>query len=246
MAGYGFMSNIEEYKSAIRLSWKDFSDKILSNDPKYKKVKEKYEKLLGEKITKENAFEVAKKHISGTFDNAHAGTWLKYFKKKNGESEEKRLKRFNSWLNTQAEDMAKEGIIKHIHLNDTMAKDDDHNLIGQGILDVFDLKDRLRGAGIKEAMIVEAGGRGANSNLHLLNAFEVFNPLLRKSSGYGGEEFNNNFNEPNQNVSDWVTSKRVYENRVQYSSYGMNTNTFKFESPKNENFKGGWSGSSFI
>ena len=28
--------------------------------------------------------------------------------------------------------MAREGIIKHVHFNDTQGKDDDHNLLGSG------------------------------------------------------------------------------------------------------------------
>ena len=104
MAGYGYMDSLEEYKSVIRGSWKDFAEKILSTDPQYKRIKKMYEDALGEKITKENAFEIAKRHIGGTFDNAHAGVWLKYFRRDNGESESERLERFNkffpSFINT--------------------------------------------------------------------------------------------------------------------------------------------------
>ena len=249
MAGYGFMANLEEYKSAIRLSWKDFSEKILSEDPKYKLIRENYEKTMGEKITKENSFEIAKKHISGTFDNAHAGTWLKYFKKEEGETEGQRVQRFNKWLNKEAEDMAKEGIIKHIHFNDTQAKDDDHNLLGQGILDIHDLRERLRGAGIKEALIVEAGGRGPNQHTHILNAFDVLNPTLRKENdgiGYTPSSIEGSFDRRSENVSDWVTTKREYENRYQFSQYGMSYNSFKAEPNKNKNFVGSWSGTNFL
>ena len=242
MAGYGFMANLEEYKSAIRLSWQDFSEKILSDEPKYKKIKENYEKTLGKKITKENAFEIAKDHIAGTFDNAHAGTWLKYFKREKGETEDNRIKRFNIWLNDEAESMYKEGIIKHIHFNDTQAKDDDHNILGEGILDIEDMRQRLRKAGLKEALIVEAGGRGANENFHLLNAFNLFNPSVQNfnDDGYGV------VNDNGGNVSDWITTKRDYEMRKEYSTYGMDYNSFKFEQPKNNNWKGNWSGSSLL
>ena len=40
------------------------------------------------------AFKLAKRHIGGTFDNAHAGTWFKYFKRESGETENERTKRF--------------------------------------------------------------------------------------------------------------------------------------------------------
>ena len=242
IAGFGYMTNLEEYKAVIRNSWVNFSDKLLSDDSKYKKIKEHYENVLGDKIdTKEKALEIAKKHIGGTFDNAHAATWLKYFKREDGESEEDRIKRFNGWLNTQAEDMYKEGIVKHIHFNDSMGKDDDHNMLGSGILDIHDLRERLRNAGLKEAMIVEAGGRGANDNLHLLNAFDVLNVSIRNQNddSYKTEIERR---EIGGGVSDWVSVKRDYENRPQFSQYGMGYSTFKNSPSQNKNLVGGWSG----
>ena len=58
--------------------------------------------------TQEKAVELAKRHIGGTFDNAHAAVWLKHFKKEDGESEEHRIDRFNKWLNNQATEMYKD------------------------------------------------------------------------------------------------------------------------------------------
>jgi hypothetical protein len=238
IVGYGYMTNLEEYKALIRESWKEFSEKITSDDDFYKSIRENYEKQTGKKVTKENAYEIAKKHIGGTFDNAHAGVWLKYFKKKPNESEEARIERFNKWLNNQAEDMAKEGIIKHVHMNDSLGKDDDHNLLGTGILDFHDLKHRLRKAGIKEPMIVEAGGRGSASNLHLTNAFETFNTSLNSKIGPSASF--------NSGVSDWISVKKDYQNRPQYSSYGMSYSTFKHVPPQQGQEKGEWSGTSFF
>lgn len=238
IVGYGYMTNLEEYKALIRESWNDFAHKITSDDDFYKSIREKYEKETGEKINEKNAYEIAKKHIGGTFDNAHAGVWLKYFKKNKGESEEGRIERFNKWLNTQAEEMAKEGIIKHIHMNDSLGKDDDHNLLGTGVLDIHDLKHRLRKAGIKEPMIVEAGGRGSNTNLHLTNAFETFNASLNPKIGYSMST--------HSGVSDWISVKRDYQNRPQYSQYGMSDSTFRHVPPQQGQERGDWSGTSFF
>jgi hypothetical protein len=243
IAGYGSLSSLEEYKATIRISQDEFAKKILSKEPEYKRIKEEYEKLSGDKInTYEKALELAKKHIGGTFDNAHAGTWLKYFKKKKDESEENRIDRFNKWLNTQAEEMVKEGLIKHIHFNDSQGKDDDHNLLGSGILDIHDLRKRLRNAGVKEPLIVEAGGRGPNAMMHILNAFDIFNPGIRKE----GYHLISESSSQGSGVSDWVNVKRTYENRVQYSQYGMSYNTFRHQPPEKGQPKGDWSGTGFL
>ena len=169
--------------------------------------------------------------------------WLKYFKREKNESEEHRVERFNKWLNGQAESMAKEGIIKHVHFNDTQGKDDDHNLLGSGILDIHDMREKLRGAGIKEALIVEAGGRGAPGNMHIMNAFDIFNPNLhteeRQARGYSASTSNG--------VSDWISAKREYENRPQYSHYGMNYNSFSGQArPQQNQPKGAWSQTGFF
>jgi hypothetical protein len=251
MAGYGYMDSLEEYKGVIRTSWDDFAKKLMSNESSYKQIKEAYEKETGKQINShEDALEVAKKHIGGTFDNAHAGVWMKYFKREEGESEEHRLDRFNTWLNGEAEEMAKEGIIKHIHFNDTQGKDDDHNLLGSGVLDLFDLKEKLRGAGVAEPLIVEAGGRGTNTMMHVLNAFDIFNP------GLGNQIMENqvaNSSRPGYGISsgaspsDWVNSVSNYENRPQFTNYGMNPQSFQGQArPQQGQKAGGWSGTGFL
>ena len=247
MAGYGYMDTLEEYKGVIRTSWEQFADKLLSDEKAYVKLKEDYEKETGKKIvTKEDAIAVAKHHIGGTFDNAHAGVWLKYFKKKEGESEEDRIKRFNKWLNQEAENMAREGVIKHVHFNDTQAKDDDHNLLGSGILDIHDLRERLRKAGIKESLIVEAGGRGAERIMHITNAFDIFNPALHSHEAMAEREARG-YVPGSTSVSDWISVKRDYEQRPEFSRYGMGYNTFSAQvQPPQGMPKGSWSGTGFF
>ncbi|MCA9486434.1 MAG: hypothetical protein KC548_02165 [Nanoarchaeota archaeon] len=240
MAGYGYMDSLEEYKGVIRESWNQFAHKLLSDDPSYKDIRDAYEKETGKKVTSfDDAVKIAKHHIGGTFDNAHAGVWLKFFRKKEGESEETRLREFNKWLNTEAEKMYEEGIIKHVHFNDTQGKDDDHNLLGSGLLDIHDLRERLRKKGFNEAWIVEAGGRGANEVMHLMNAFDIFNPLVSryKADTQSGET---------SSVSDWLNVKRTYQNRPQYSFYGLGYSAFRPQQSQNGNHRGDWSGMNFL
>ena len=251
LPGYGSLTSIEEFKATVRMSQKEFADKLLSDDYEYKTLKEEYEQETGQKITNHSqALEVAKRHIGGTFDNAHAAVWLKHFKKEENESEENRIDRFNKWLNNQAAEMYKEGIIKHVHFNDTSGKDDDHNLLGQGILDIHDLREKLRGAGFKEALIVEAGGRGANSVMHLQNAWDIFNPsLFGDSNSQGGTGYKLQENSQfvgGQQVSDWMSIKRDYENRPQYSQYGFGYSAFKPRQPQQGQPRGTWSGMGFL
>jgi hypothetical protein len=248
LPGYGSLTSIEEFKATIRASQKDFAERLLSDDPEYVKIREDYEKETGIKITKDNALSIAKNHIGGTFDNAHGATWLKHFKRKEGETEEERIARFNQWFNSEAEEMFKEGIIKHVHFNDTQGKDDDHNLLGQGILDIHDLKDRLRNAGLKEAFIVEAGGRGANTILHLQNAWNIFNPsLFADPTSQGGTGYRMPEDRvANQEISDWVSVERGYKQRPQYSSYGMGYTAFMATPPQQGMPKGDWSGQGLL
>ena len=250
LPGYGSLTNIEEYKGIIRMSQEELAQKLYSNDPEAKQLREDYEKETGVKIKSlDDARDVAKRHVAGTFDNAHAGVWLKHFRRKEGESEEERIKRFNQWLNSQAEEMYKDNIIKHVHFNDTQAKDDDHNLLGQGVLDIHDLKDRLRNAGFKESLIVEAGGRGADSIMHLHNAWDIFNPsLFADPTSQGGNE--NGYRVPTEQlsgsgISDWTSVRREYENRPEYSQYGFGYSAFKHKAPE-RGPKGGWSGTGFL
>ena len=246
LPGYGSLTSLEEYKAVIRMTQEEFTKKILGNEPEYKKLREEYEKETGLKIkTHDDAIKLAKRHIGGTFDNAHAAVWLKHFKRENGESEEHRIDRFNKWLNQQAEDMAREGIIKHIHFNDTQAKDDDHNLLGSGILDLHDMRERLRRAGIKEPLIVEAGGRGADRIMHVMNAFEIFNPSLFKDIP-GGYKMQGTQAVSGSGVSDWISVRREYDRRPETSQYGMHYSTFRHVPPGQNLPKGTWSGTGFL
>ena len=80
LPGYGSLTSIEEYKAVIRMSHEDFAKRILSDEPEYKKLREDYEKETGMQIkTHEDAVKLAKRHIGGTFDNAHAGVWFEAF-----------------------------------------------------------------------------------------------------------------------------------------------------------------------
>ena len=240
LPGMGSITGIEEFKAALRLGQSEFAERLLGNETEYSEIKKQYEKETGQKIkTKEQAMEVAKRHVAGTFDNAHAAGWLKHFRANEGETEEQRIDRFNNWLNSEVESMVKEGLVKHIHFNDSMGKDDDHNLLGTGVLNLEDLRVRLRKAGLKEALIVEAGGRQG----HMSNAFDFLNPTISNS-----QNLNSNSGYRTQtNVSDWISVTNTYSNRPQYSHYGLNYNTFtQPRQPQQGKFQAQWSNTNFF
>lgn len=246
LPGMGNLTSIEEFKAVVRMGQQDFADKIISDsDDAFKKIREDYEKLTGKKITKDNAMELAKKHVAGAFDTAHAGAWLKHFRKKEGESEEGKIERFNEWMKDEIKSMVKEGLVKHVHFNDTSGKDDDHNLMGAGVLDMHGLRRTFRDAGIREALIVEAGGRGASRNLHLLSTFELFNVGLHKESDVTSYRMQEE-GASGRSISDWTSVNRSYNRRPQYSSYGMGESTFRHLPPQQGQERGEWSGTGFF
>jgi len=241
-ANYGMFSNIDELKDLIVESRKDFANKLL-NDPYFEDLKKKLglNSKKKEEAEKE-ALKIAERHIAATFDNAHAATYFKFYRpqdmspeKWSKMSEESRWDYFNKWLNEKASKLAEEGIIRHIHMNDTTAVDDDHILLGTGKYYVKELQDKLRKAGIRESFIVEAG----NSKGHMLNAFSVFNVNLGSSyiaDTKGG------------NIADWTSISKNYLDRKRYDyGYGFKYSlNFNRERKGDYEERGKWSNVGFL
>ncbi len=94
------------------------------------------------KVNKDQAKELADKHIKGLFDTSHMGMWLAHFKpeedKKTGkmETEDQRMERFKKWYTEQVEKIAKEKVVGGIQLVDSMSAAHGHLPPGQGIFPV--------------------------------------------------------------------------------------------------------------
>lgn len=82
--------------------------------------------------TEAEAKKIAQDTIKATFDTGHLHMWKKYFRRKPGESEEKRDKEFNKWALKQTKKLVDEGVIGNIHLADNFGYDDEHLSPGQG------------------------------------------------------------------------------------------------------------------
>ncbi len=233
-AGFGMFCNLDELRELVIKSREEFANKLLKEEI-FKDLRDKLGINPKDKNAKEKALKIAERHIAATFDNAHAGTYFKHFKPLPGESEESRWERFNKWLNEKAEKLAKEGIIRHIHFNDTTGVNDDHSLLMQGHLDLKDLQKRLRKAGVKEAFIVEAGG----AKEHMKNAFSVFNVLLEPT----GSDY---MARGTSTVRDWMTVRRSYEERLKHDyGYGLGA-SLKFNRESRSLNRGRWSGVGFL
>ena len=107
--------------------------------------KEMVDTLVNERgMRPDEAKELSKKHIKGLFDTGHLGMWLNNFRRKEGETEEKRLKKFNKWFMDQVDNMGKAGVVGSIQAVDSASGAHGHLPPGQGILPVKDAVIRLR------------------------------------------------------------------------------------------------------
>jgi len=70
----------------------------------------------GREMGRKEAEKLSEKHVKGLLDTGHMGMWLNHFKRKEGESEDRRLKRFEKWYLDQTEKLAKEGVVGSVYL----------------------------------------------------------------------------------------------------------------------------------
>ncbi|MBN2368450.1 hypothetical protein JXC34_05520 [Candidatus Woesearchaeota archaeon] len=106
--------------------------------------------------SEKEADEIAKTTIRATLDIGHANIWRKYFKSKEGESQESRDKRFNEWLLKKTKKLVDDGIVGHIHISDNFGFHDEHLTAGDGNAPIKDFVKQAKEAGLKE-FIVESG-----------------------------------------------------------------------------------------
>lgn len=107
-------------------------------------------------INTSKAQELAKTHIGGTFDTSHLGMWLAHFPAKPGETEEKRVKRFNEeFFIPQVKKLADSGVVAGIQLVDSGSASHGHLPPGQGIFPVIETAKIFNEKGFKGFMVSE-------------------------------------------------------------------------------------------
>ena len=103
------------------------------------------------------AKKLAEQHIKATFDIGHANVWRKYFK------DDPDGKKFNAWLVKQAEELAKDNIIGHLHVTDNFGYNDEHLAPGEGNAPIRDFLEAMKRHGVTD-LIVE----GSHTDFHNL------------------------------------------------------------------------------
>ncbi|MBI4139532.1 hypothetical protein HY483_01075 [Candidatus Woesearchaeota archaeon] len=83
-------------------------------------------------LSEEDAAKESQKHVSATLDIGHMNMWRKFLQPKPGENREQADKRFDEWLVKHAKELAKEGVVGHIHVTDNFGYQDEHVTPGEG------------------------------------------------------------------------------------------------------------------
>lgn len=133
----------DEFIEIIEGSRQEMINKM-KNDPKYRS-----------RYTDKQMKELAQKHISGMLDTSHLSMWYNHFPTKDGESEEKRLKRFNKWYLEQMDKLGKAGVVGSVQIVDSATGDHRHLPVGQGIFPTIDAVKRLQKHGFDGAILSE-------------------------------------------------------------------------------------------
>lgn len=115
-------------------------------------------------IGKQEAENLAEKHIKATIDTAHANLWRKYYQDDPTKTREQNDANFDKWLVSQFEDLAKAGMIGNVHLVDNYGYQDDHLAPGEGNAPVREVVKMLKKYGYKGAYTVEPGADASTNN----------------------------------------------------------------------------------
>ncbi|MEK6936717.1 MAG: TIM barrel protein [Nanoarchaeota archaeon] len=136
------------------------------------------QKLVKEKnILKVEADKIAEERIKATFDIGHVNVWRKWFKEDDPTGE-----KFNKWVMKEVDELVKDKIIGHVHINDNFGYEDIHIAPGQGNAPIKEFVDKISKAGFKGKMVVEAGGQREDESV-LSHAWKTLgSPIYRIDS----------------------------------------------------------------
>ncbi len=112
-------------------------------------------------INREQAKELADKHIKGLFDTSHMGMWLAHFKPETDpqtnkpETEDRRMERFKKWYLDEVKKIADAGVVGGIQLVDSMSAAHGHLPPGEGIFPVFEAAKIFKEKGFSGFLVSE-------------------------------------------------------------------------------------------
>ncbi len=146
------------------------------------------EKLKSQGYDESAAKEAAKKHIKGMLDTSHLSMWYKHFAPRDGESEEKRLNRFNEWMKKKVQEMVKTGTVGGVQVVDSITGDHAHLPPGQGIFDMVGIVQEMKKMGFNGPIVSEGHEEDTINPGRILTAtWEAFgSPIQSVTPGASG------------------------------------------------------------
>lgn len=113
--------------------------------------------LVKKGMSPEEAKKEAAEHITGTIDVGHLNMWRKYWKGDDKKTMEENEKEFDKWAVDKIGEMAKRGVIGHVHVDDNYGYQDDHLAPGEGNAPIRRMIKALKDNDYKGELIVEPG-----------------------------------------------------------------------------------------
>ena len=108
-------------------------------------------------ISRDEAEQLAERHIKGTLDTGHINLWRKYWQDDPRKTQEQNEGEFKKWVLNQVESLAREKMIGNVHLADNYGYHDDHLAPGQGNSPIKEIMSILKKHGYEKAVTVEPG-----------------------------------------------------------------------------------------
>lgn len=103
------------------------------------------------------ATQVARQHITATFDTGHLNMWRKYWVPDDKKSIEENDKEFNKWMLNKIGEMVDKDIIGHVHIDDNQGYQDEHLAPGEGNTPIKEMIELLKKKGYNGELIIEPG-----------------------------------------------------------------------------------------
>ncbi|MBI3034962.1 sugar phosphate isomerase/epimerase [Candidatus Woesearchaeota archaeon] len=165
-----FGGHLEELKWIIKKSRERMVDMLTKPEIEYGASmkpeeidKEKLDKGLMQPnpyymgVSREEAKELAERHIKATLDTGHINLWRKYWQEDPRKTREQNDEAFKKWALNQVESLAKEKMVGNVHLADNYGYHDDHLAPGQGNSPIREIMAILKRYGYAKAVTVEPG-----------------------------------------------------------------------------------------
>jgi len=158
--------------------------------------REKMQNMLVESrgLSEKKAKEVAQHTLTVTFDTGHMNMWRKYWKNDDSKSLKQNEKDFDDWAVDMVDQMSKEKMIGHVHLDDNYGYQDEHLAPGEGNTPIKRMVNTLKKNGYKGELIVEPGADFTNDSggfQSVMKTWKLFgSPIYGAGSNMGTGNWN--------------------------------------------------------